>query len=89
MLLINLNNFDENDIADVDYIRNLIDALVGKFGNVDHTVFAGCKVDRCAKLSFVVFHNLGNFTFVNVTHLYVANDVLDDGARFLDGSVVA
>ena len=89
MLLVNLNNLDKNDVADVDYVRDLFDALVGKFGNVNHTVFAGCKVDGRAELSFVVFHNFGDFAFVHVAHFNVANDVLDDGARFADCGVVA
>ena len=89
MLLINLNNLDEHDIADVDDVRDLFDALIGKFGDMNHTVFAGSKVDGCAKLTFVVLHDLGDFAFIHVADFDVAADILDDGASLADCNVVA
>ena len=88
MLLVNLDNLDENDVAYVHDVGDLFDALVGKFGDVNHAVFAGSKVDGRTELTFVVFHDLGDFAFVHVADFNVADDVFDDSASFFDCRVV-
>ena len=88
MLLVNLNNLYNNNIANVDYVGDFVNALFGKLGDVNHSVLAGGKVYACAKLSLVVLHNLGDDTLVNVADLYVTDNGFDDGTCLFDCGVV-
>ena len=58
MLLVYLDDFDEDDVADVDDVGHFVHSFLGELGDVDHAVFAGGEVDAGAELTLVVLHDL-------------------------------
>ena len=85
MLLVYLDDFDEDDVADIDDVGDFVHSLFGELGDVDHAVLTGSEVDARAELTFVVLHDLDDFALVDIADFDVADDVLDDGAGFCDG----
>ena len=47
-LLADLDDLDFDDIADGEYILDLLDAMICHLGDVDHAVLTGSELDECA-----------------------------------------
>ena len=75
VLLVDLDDLDEDDVAHVDDVGDLVHSLFGELGDVDHAVLAGSEVDARAELSLVVLHDLDHLALVHVADFDVADDV--------------
>src|ERR1700743_1019760 len=82
-LLVDFENLDLDDVAFLQLVRDLLDALAGDLRDVDETVLARHDRDECTEV-----HQLGNLALVDAARLDVRNDLLDALARGFGGFAV-
>ena len=61
---INISNLNPNHIADIDYVLDLINAMVGQLGNKNQAFFAGSQFYKSANREYT-----SNLAIIQSTYL--------------------
>ena len=62
-LIVDLKDFDLDDLPDLKMVMDVFHKGICNFGNMNQTAFAAGKRDKCAKA-----HNTGYFTLLNTAN---------------------